>query len=194
MKRIVIAAMIALLLIPLLKEGVTLAASYGWQSLPQFGPTGTPASTSTTGGHAPDELTVSSVADGDTFTGRTRSGVRVKVRMLGIDAPEIAHGNKSADCGGGAAARALTGLMRNRTVTVTTDPRSDRYDRYGRLLAYVSLNGTDVALDLIEGGFVKAWYPSGEPQPTRFGTYSRAQASARLGRVGQWAVCAELGR
>lgn len=194
MKRMVIAAMIALLLIPLLKEVVTLAASYGWQRLPQFSTTGTPASTSITGGHAPQELTVSSVADGDSFTGRTRSGNRVKIRMLGIDAPEIAHGNMSADCGGIAAARALTGLIRNRTVTVTTDPRSDRYDRYGRLLAYVSLNGKDVALGLIEDGLVKAWHPGGEPQPTRFGTYNRAQAIARSGRVGQWAHCAELGR
>lgn len=139
-------------------------------------------------------LTVSSVADGDTFTGKTGSGRKVKVRLLGIDAPEIAHGGKPADCGGDMAAAALREILDGREVTVRTDPRADSTDRYGRTLGYAQVNGVDAGLAQIQHGMAAAWYPSSARQPSRYVTYHAAQVAARMQGVGAWATCSQLGR
>jgi micrococcal nuclease len=139
-------------------------------------------------------LRVTSVADGDTFTGKDPSGAKVKVRVLSIDAPELAHNGNKAACGSKAAATRLRSLLSGQKVTVTGDPRSDAVDRYGRKLAYVELDGRDVGLQLVKEGLVEAWYPSGEPEPERFAAYAEAQSVARQKRTGSWATCTELGR
>jgi micrococcal nuclease len=139
--------------------------------------------------------TVYSVADGDTLTVLS-DGRKVKIRVLGIDAPEIAHGAEPADCGGPqAAAAASTMLPVGSPVTWATDPISDQKDVYGRVLAYVATSDIpDVGLALIEQGLVEAWVPSGEPHPTRWGGYIAAQRTAHDGDVGSWAACRTLGR
>jgi micrococcal nuclease len=139
-------------------------------------------------------LRVTSVADGDTFTGRDATGAKVKVRMLSIDAPELAHDGPKAECGSGEAATRLRALLSGRTVTLVADPRADATDRYGRRLAYVELDGRDVALQLVSEGLVEAWYPSGEPEPARFPVYADAQDIAGKDRTGSWATCSSLGR
>lgn len=140
------------------------------------------------------QLTVTSVTDGDTFTGKTGAGRKIKVRLLGIDAPEIAHDGSPADCGGDAAAAALRTLLYRQHVTVTTDPRSDSIDRYGRTLGYVDVGGVDVAFTQVQHGMAEAWYPASAAQPSRYASYRHAQTQAQGSRVGQWAVCRSLGR
>jgi micrococcal nuclease len=154
------------------------------------GPTSPPASASTGG----DVLRVTSVADGDTFTGRNVTGAKVKVRMLSIDAPELAHDGNKAACGSGEAAARLRALLSGQTVSLVADPRADATDRYGRRLAYVELDGRDVALQLVSEGLVEAWYPRGEPEPARFAGYADAQHAASKKRAGSWATCSNLGR
>lgn len=139
-------------------------------------------------------LRVTTVADGDTFTGKDPSGAKVKVRVLSIDAPELAHDGNLAACGSKAAATRLRSLLSGHKVTVISDPRSDAVDRYGRRLAYVELDGRDVGLQLVTEGLVEAWYPSGEPEPARFAAYAQAQHTAQQKRTGSWASCTELGR
>jgi len=80
-------------------------------------------------------------------------------------------------------------------VTVTTDPRLDAMDEYGRVRGYPATTDVrDVALHLIEAGLVEAWVPSGEPKPTRRATYTSAQKTARQSRTGSWATCSRVGR
>ncbi len=139
-------------------------------------------------------LRVTTVADGDTFTGKDKSGTKVKVRVLSIDAPELAHDGNTAACGSRQAAARLRELIAGQQVSVVPDPKSNTFDRYGRRLGYVELDGRDVGLRMIEEGLVEAWYPSGEPRPERFGVYSIAERTAQEKRTGSWATCPGLGR
>jgi micrococcal nuclease len=139
-------------------------------------------------------LQVTSVADGDTFTGRDSTGAKVKVRMLSIDAPEESHKGTKAACGARAASTRLRELIAGKTVTLITDSRADDTDQYGRRLVYVELDGKDVALTLLDEGLVGAWYPSGELRPDRFDEYSTAEEAATSSKIGSWATCSNLGR
>jgi endonuclease YncB( thermonuclease family) len=126
----------------------------------------------------------------------TSVGEKIKVRLLGVDAPEVAHGGDTADCGADAAHDALEELLSEGTsVDVVFDLRADRYDRYGRALGYVSTDVVDdVALRLLDAGLVEAWIPAGEPQPERFAEYREAQSRAQDAGVGAWVGCDTLGR
>ena len=133
------------------------------------------------------------VADGDTVTVQTSSD-KLKVRLLGIDAPEIAHGSSPADCGGPQAAAALRALVKGREVSLSTDPRSGTHDRFGRVLGYVDRGGRDVALQLITDGHASPWLPKGAPEPSRWRSYVAAGDQAATQRRGSWATCTHLGR
>lgn len=132
------------------------------------------------------------VADGDTVTVQTPTE-KMKVRLLGIDAPEIAHGSSPADCGGPQAA-ALRALVKGRKVTLSTDTHADNHDRFGRILGYLDLHGHDVALQLITDGHASPWLPKGAPKPSRLATYVTAGDHAAAERRGSWATCTRLGR
>ncbi|MBL4775397.1 MAG: thermonuclease family protein [Mariprofundus sp.] len=76
---------------------------------------------------------VASVFDGDTF--RTRRGE--KVRLLGINTPETAHGSQAAQAYGVEAKRRLRQLIVGQSVQLRSD--KDKRDKYGRTLAQVYL-------------------------------------------------------
>jgi len=137
---------------------------------------------------------VISTADGDTFTGRDASGAKVKVRLLGIDAPETSHNGQPAACGANAASARLRELIVGKTVQLFADTRADNVDKYQRRLRYVEVDGRDVALVLVSEGLVEAWFPTSEPQPEHYRSYAAAQQSARGSRVGSWQTCDKLGR
>jgi micrococcal nuclease len=171
----------------------TSAALAGCQLWPApSSTTGTPVTPSAPAGTV--VLRVTSVADGDTFTGKDASGKKVKVRILSIDAPEVAHDGTKAACGSKQAAARLRELIAGQQVSIVADAKADAFDRYGRRLGYAELDGRDVGLTLIEEGLVEAWYPSGEPRPERFDVYSTTESTAREKRAGSWATCPDLGR
>lgn len=143
----------------------------------------------------PDELvTVTYVPDGDTVSAVDGDGERVRVRLLGIDAPEVAHDSKAGECGAADARAALERLVLHQKVTLVDDARADSVDRYGRRLAYVDVAGVDAALHQLKAGYATAWYPRSEPRPARHGKYLDAQRAARSAGAGAWANCTTLGR
>ncbi len=78
--------------------------------------------------------------DGDTFDLLQCGNGAERVRLLGVDAPEIAHPGSPADCFGDASAEAMSRLVTGRTVILSFD--QDCTDIYGRTLAYVWLEPT----------------------------------------------------
>lgn len=103
------------------------------------------------------------VIDGDTIEVVTLGDdpVEITVRLKGIDCPE-SHRNakciRDGDCDtdapkGKAASRKMTDLVAGEIVTLHSAKSTFEKDRYGRLLAYVHLGGTDVGLHLIRGGY-----------------------------------------
>ncbi|UMG93549.1 thermonuclease family protein [Nocardioides sp. TF02-7] len=83
------------------------------------------------------------VIDGDTVVVKLVRGPKVRVRLLGIDTPEVSG---RAECGGRqATASARTLMPRGKRVLLLRDGTQRNTDRYGRLLRYVMRNGKDVS-------------------------------------------------
>lgn len=148
---------------------------------------------STAAAAAPWSGRVLAVLDGDTID-VDHNGTRERVRLLSIDAPEIAHDGRPADCGGDATRSHLDRRVWHRQVTVATDTTADRTDRYGRTLAYVYVGQLDAGLDQVTSGYAGAWHPTSSPAPSRQRTYQLAQEKAQQQRAGSWSTCRALGR
>lgn len=91
------------------------------------------------------------VVDGDTII---VSG-QEKVRLIGVDAPEIPHEDKPGEEGGEEARKFLKKLVEGRKVNLEYD--WERLDRYGRTLAYVYTEEGKLANEeLIASGHAEA--------------------------------------
>ncbi len=126
-----------------------------------------------------DTLTgrVHKVQDGDSFTLRLADGTMARIRLHAIDAPE--HRQPYADTSRSALVAALKGTKLQLAVRDT--------DRYGRIVAAVSADGSDVGLHLVSQGL--AWhYEQYAPQQPRAlrRAYADAQRQARDAAVGLW--------
>ena len=117
------------------------------------------------------------ITDGDTIVVLDADKVQHKIRLQGIDAPERrqAFGTKSKEH--------LSNLVAGKTVEVDYS----KYDRYGRVLGIVLVNGEDANLEQIEAGM--AWHYKkyqGEQSPSDRVKYSDAELDARRLKVGLW--------
>ncbi len=94
------------------------------------------------------DVDIACVLDGDTFDfGGCGEGVGERVRMLGVDAPEIAHNDSEIpECFGDESHEELSRILSGREVRLTFDESCE--DIYQRTLAYVWLVG-DEAEDLL---------------------------------------------
>jgi micrococcal nuclease len=173
---------------------------------------GTPTATQSPDG--PEQLRgkLSEVLDGDTIkitpvddSGKSTGKPDITVRMLGIDAPEIAHGSDAPQCGGNEAKAELERIsVGDDYIIVTYDPKADRTDRFERTLGYVSKqegigpNGPVAGMDLggamVQNGFAEAWYPQNEPEPKKFASYTKNAQIAKDQKKGSWATCDTQGR
>ena len=120
---------------------------------------------------------VTHVVDGDTVWVQTAgSGKPLKVRLQGIDAPEICQ------AGGPQAQGALKSHVLGQSVTLT----SRAHDDYGRTVGTLHLQGQDVSRWLVANGY--AWVYSYRHKKAPYAEeFSQAQA-ARRGVFGDAAV------
>jgi len=112
-----------------------------------------------------------SVVDGDTIR---LAGARV--RLLGIDAPEVAQDCRNGDgvpwaCGAGART-----MMRQLLGQGPVACRAQGHDRYGRVLARCSQGTTDLGAAMVAAGLAVA-----------DGGYGAEQRRAKAARAGVWA-------
>ena len=103
-------------------------------------------------GHA---AKVVKVKDADTVLVRIQpEDKKVKVRILGIDCPEGPRRNDPRNLGK-AAAEIASGLLDGKEIKLETGTGDGRFkfDRFGRLLAYLRLaDGADFGMKMITGG------------------------------------------
>jgi micrococcal nuclease len=131
----------------------------------------------------PTEATVTRVVDGDTIEladGR-------KIRYLLVDTPETTGGHD--DCYGTNAVTFNTDLVLNKTVQLDFDVECT--DRYGRTLAYVTVDGQEVNRLIIQRGFgcVLHISPDGDSRVDEFKAY---QVEAKSANRGLWGACNPL--
>ncbi len=136
-----------------------------------------------------ESATVRRVVDGDTLIARL-GGDDVRVRMLGVDAPESVAEDRPVECfGPQASARATALLPQGTRVILATDPTQGRLDRFDRLLAEVTIDGQDRTVNerLIAEGYAEVFRGDGRGrlQPR----LRAAERAARDARLGLWAAC-----
>lgn len=133
--------------------------------------------------------TVTGVSDGDTIRvvvkGRTE-----RVRLIGIDAPELAHDGAPAQCHARAATRQMRKLVKGKRVRLARDSSQANRDAYGRLLRYVytAKGGRDVGRTLVAGGHGREYTFKGRRYQHR-SSHLRAQRSAERAGRGLWGAC-----
>jgi endonuclease YncB( thermonuclease family) len=126
-------------------------------------------------------VSLSQVIDGDTVVVRTDSGDPVTVRILGVKAFEASSGRDPADRFGQEAVAAIGRIAADKPIHVQLG--SPAKDKYGRTLAVLSVNDTDLGLSLVGSGLVLVYtaYPFAE-----MAHYLEEQAKARMDRRGLW--------
>lgn len=126
------------------------------------------------------------VVDGDTLTVRLAGGARKKVRLIGIDTPEV-YG--TAECGGKRASASMRRLTpRGTRVVLLSDPTQDKVDRYGRLLRYVVKSGRDVNRIQVARGWAPVYVYNHHPFK-RVDAYRKSQRQAKAAGRGVWGMC-----
>ncbi|MBE4746933.1 thermonuclease family protein [Corallococcus sp. ZKHCc1 1396] len=123
---------------------------------------------------------VTQVIDGDTVV--LQDGERI--RYLLADTPETTRGHH--DCFGEEAAAFNRSLVEGRTVRLRDAEACT--DRFGRRLAYVSVDGHDVNALLVERGYACTLFvpPAGT---SRRGEFEALEVEARRARRGMWGRC-----
>ena len=135
-------------------------------------------------GGAKGHAVVSGIADGDTIDVHLK-GRAERVRLIGIDTPEVYFG---ADCGGAQASAAMKRILQvGDRVELIRDRSQDNRDRYGRLLRYVVHAGRDVGQRQIRKGWAKTYVF--ETPFQRLSSYRSAQRAARRADRGVWRLC-----
>ena len=126
-------------------------------------------------------LKVVKIYDGDTIT----MADGLKVRLLQIDAPELAEGECYADK---AKATLVSLLSKKGAITLKADPISASFDRYGRALRYIFVGKVNVNLEMVKQGAAAPYFYQGEK-----GKYSaamlKAAEAAKYYKVGLWKDC-----
>ncbi|KUG14134.1 endonucleasenuclease-like [hydrocarbon metagenome] len=145
------------------------------------------------------------IVDGDTIRVAFPDGSQETVRILGIDTPETTvDGNdpgKFDDASdarllalwGEEAAQYTVERLDDRDITIMSDRAAGTRDRYGRILAYITLpDGSDFGEDLVEQGLARVYTPESFARKDRY--LSMQQQAMHAGR-GIWsghAPAAEL--
>lgn len=127
---------------------------------------------------------VTRVVDGDTVEVRLGDGEE-DVRYIGVDTPETVKPGEPVQCFGPRASAFNHRLVEGRRVRLVFG--EERRDVYGRLLAYVYLDGRFVNAELVRRGLARTLTI---PPNDRFaGRLKRLEiAAARAGR-GLWGSC-----
>ena len=118
------------------------------------------------------------VHDGDTITVLDAAKAQHKIRLAGIDAPELkqAFGTRSK--------QSLSEMVYNKQVKIEWDKR----DRYGRTIGVILVDGHDVNLEQVRTG-MSWWYRqyAKEQKSEDRKLYELAEVDARAAKRGLWA-------
>ncbi len=124
---------------------------------------------------------VSRVIDGDTF----EIEGDIKVRLIGIDTPEMVNKNKTVDCFAQEAKEKLTKEILGKEVILVKDVSET--DKYGRLLRYVFVGEEMINEKMVKEGFAKvSTFP---PDVLYINKFLEGERSAKESSLGLWVKC-----
>jgi micrococcal nuclease len=133
------------------------------------------------------EGTVTQVTDGDTLKVETAEGTKLTVRLYGIDAPEVERINrrtglisKQGQSYGKSSYEVLEAKVLRRKVKVDILD----IDRYKRMVGIIYLDGRDINLEMVRGGW--AWAYREYLDRPYASVYIEAEKEARDKGSGLW--------
>lgn len=127
--------------------------------------------------------TVGRVIDGDTI--ELSDGT--VVRFVGVDTPETHHPTKGVQCFGPEASAYTASLLPPGT-EIQLEYGAERYDVYGRTLAYVDLaDGSSVQQLLLRNGYAQTLAMA--PNTEAMARFEYWQSVAYEEAVGLWGIC-----
>ena len=123
------------------------------------------------------------VVDGDTIQ-IDYNGTKEKVRLIGIDTPESVHPDETKNNENGKIASEYTkSLLTDKSVKIELDVQER--DKYGRILAYVYLDGKMINKKLLEDGYAQvATFP---PNVKYVDEFIEIEKEAKKAKRGLWA-------
>ena len=127
------------------------------------------------------QFKVMRVYDGDTMKAEG-SDIEIKVRLVGIDAPETSK--KKRETGqpySQQAKKYLTDLILKKTI----DIRGYGLDRYNRILGLIYLNGRNINLEMIKTGLAEV-YRGKSPRDLDLALFAQAEQEAKRAKKGMW--------
>jgi endonuclease YncB( thermonuclease family) len=124
---------------------------------------------------------VERVHDGDTITALTPERMTLRLRLLGVAAPEIPHGKQPGQPFGEAARDYLARLIGGRTIRIETYGP----DKYKRILAVAFLGEVNVNVEMVQQGL--AAMSRGAPCQAYCRDLWVAELRAKRDQAGMWA-------
>jgi micrococcal nuclease len=134
-----------------------------------------------------EEGVVNKVVDGDTVNVLTNGGTKLKVRLYGMDAPEIQHINKRT--GVVSKPGQLYGAEAYRALEINVYGKKVKLqiidiDRYRRMVAVLYLDDRDINREMVQEGL--AWAYREYLKGPYASEYIDAENDARSKRLGLW--------
>jgi micrococcal nuclease len=152
-----------------------------WQGCFPAEPSGAPSAAR--GGLPPGVYEVERVIDGDTLLLRGHG----RLRLQGVNCPEIAHDGESGEPLGPAATTFALEFVRDARHRVRIEVDGEAKDHYGRWLAFVYDGNRQLNEELVRTGLARAMlrYDYSQTMKDRLG---RAQLEAQRAERGLWAA------
>ena len=148
-------------------------------------------------------VTVTRVIDGDSIEARFPNGEVDTIRLLGVDTPETGYNSVSpgefegiSDTTAGRdhllnwgenATQVATERLSGSEVRVVVDEEAGRRGYYGRLLAYIYVDGENFNEQLLSEGYARLY----ESEFSKRTTFEAAEEAAQENSVGLWAFDGE---
>ena len=130
--------------------------------------------------------TITKIVDGDTID-VDKNNTTTKVRLLGINTPESVDPRRAVECYGIESSKYISDLASGAYVYMETDDSQSKYDKYGRLLAYVYMqDGQMINRKMIAEGYAYEYtYDKAYKYQKDF---KALQSYAKLENRGLWAA------
>ncbi len=140
------------------------------------------------------EAMVTKVTDGDTIhvltsimsSSSPQSGEKTAytVRLIGMNTPETVDPRKEVECFGREATARAKEILDGKIIKLELDPTQQKFDKYGRLLAYVYIEDVLFNEYMIENGYAYEYtYDSPYAYQAEF---KNVQSEAQTAKRGLW--------
>lgn len=121
------------------------------------------------------------VVDGDTIVVQDKKGSQLKIRLIGIDTPEVVDPRRPVQCFGKEASAKMRELVVGKFVRLEKDPTGDTIDNYKRSLRHVYVDNKHVNAEMIRAGYAYAEIRFQYSSREQFKEYQREAEKKKLG-------------